>query len=37
MVKLTKKERLAQIEKQLATLKEEYQAKKVNWENQKAQ
>ena len=37
MAKLTKKERIAQIEKQLASLKEEYQTKKAKWEDQKAQ
>ena len=36
MTKLTKKERIAQIEKQLASLREEYQSKKAEWENQKA-
>ena len=36
VTKLTKKERIAQIEKQLASLKEEYQSKKAEWESQKA-
>ena len=36
MTKLTKKERIAQIEKQLASLREEYQSKKAKWESQKA-
>ena len=36
MTKLTKKERIAQIEKQLASLREEYQSKKAEWESQKA-
>lgn len=37
MAKLTKKERIAQIEKQLASLKEEYQTKKAKREDQKSQ
>ena len=37
MVKQTKKERLAEIEKQLAWLKEEYQVKKSEWEEHKKQ
>ena len=36
MTKITKKERIAQIEKQLASLREEYQSKKAEWESQKA-
>ena len=34
MTKISKKERIAQIEKQLASLKEEYQSKKAEWESQ---
>ena len=37
MAKLTKAERIAQIEKQLAGLREEYQSKKSAREAQKAQ
>jgi hypothetical protein len=37
MTKITKQERISQIEKQLASLKEEYQTKKAKWEDQKAQ
>ena len=37
MAKITKKERIAQIEKQLASLKEEYQTKKAKREDQKSQ
>jgi hypothetical protein len=37
MAKITKKERIAQIEKQLASLREEYQTKKAKREDQKSQ
>jgi hypothetical protein len=37
MAKLTKADRIQQIEKELAELKERYRSKKAEWEAQKAQ
>gem|GEM_PF-874216 len=37
MAKLTKADRIQQIEKELVELREQYQSKKSEWQNQKAQ